>query len=229
MGIACGLWLTSRSASPRPLTPPQAVSAAEAAGQREVAAAAGQSEAAVAETSSTVKSGEPPVGDTDSPPAGAENQSPEVASDVIDERAAAGHEAPGPKGPGAKPTPSAEPPAAAEPRRVEAIAGTVVAAGREPERRAEGDRCVLSVSESSLSIPASGGSGTITVSVNGPARVTATTNNWPDIAVFAGSRGVEGGPVRYTVVSVSKRAGTFAVNFKSPCGMKTVPVTVKQP
>ena len=140
-------------------------------------------------------------------PAGAEDQSPEAAPDATNERAPAARAAPSPKGPG-------ESAPAAEPRRVEAAAGPAPSAGLESERRSGDGRCVLTVSESSLSIPAGGGSGIINVSVNGPARVTATTNNWPDIAVFSESRGDGGGPVRYKIVSVSKRAGSFAVNFK---------------
>ena len=210
LGIACGLWLTSRRAYVSSPAPPQTASAADATGQRE--------SAAFAETSSADGAGETSAGDASG---GAEHQSPTASPGTIDERAPAVDEAAGQKGLGAKP------PEAAELRRGEATAGTVVSAGREPERRIEGGRCMLSVSESSLSVRAGGGSNTITVSATGNARVTATTNNWPDIAVFSESRGDGGGPVRYTVVSVSKRAGTFAVNFKSPCGVKTVPVTVK--
>nr|MDQ3804390.1 hypothetical protein [Acidobacteriota bacterium] len=104
-------------------------------------------------------------------------------------------------------------------------------AGREREQGQGGGRCALAVSKRSLSLRAGGGSDIITVSVDdatGAARVTATTSHWPDIAVFK-SRGEGGGGVRFSVISVSKRAGTFAVNFKSPCGTKSVPVTVKQP
>ena len=229
LGIACGLLLTNWSASPWNLTPPQAVSAAEVAGQREPAAdsetspaAAESSPAAVTETPPDVGASELSGGDMSLSPAGAESQSPEAAPDATGERATAARAAPSPKGAGEKS-------AAAEPRRVEAAAGPASSAGREPERRTGEGRCVLSVSESSLSIPAGGGSGVISVSVDGPAGVTATTNNWPDIAVFSESRGGVGGTVRYKVMSVSKRAGTFAVDFKSPCGTKTVPVTVKHP
>ena len=202
-GVACGLWLTSRVSSPRLLTTPHAASAAELAGPTEPSAAG---------PSPAVEAGEPP--------SGAESGSPEVAAGSPGVREPVVPEAPSPKGPGAN-TP-AEPPK----RSGEETAGAVVSAGRKPEPR-QGGRCVLSVSESSLSIPAGGRSGAVTVNVNGP--VTATTNNWPDIAIFSEPRREGDGVVRYSVVSVSKRAGTFTVNFKSPCGAKAVPVIVKQP
>jgi len=219
-GVACGLWLTSRSASTSPPAPPQSDAAASAARQSETAAA---------ETPSNVEAGGPPAGDELTPPAGADDQSPEAAQGAADERAAEGVDAPSPKVVEAKPAAEGEARrgAAAAPT---APAGTAVSTAS-VEREAGGPsdgRCALSVSESSLSIPAGGGSGTINVSVSGAARVRATTNNWQDIAVFSDARGGEGGRVRYTVISVSKRPGTFAVNFNSPCGTKTVPVTVEQ-
>ena len=89
----------------------------------------------------------------------------------------------------------------------------------------------MSVSAGSLSLRG-GNSATVTVSaddLNGNGQVTAATNNWSDIAVFPESRGGGGGGrVRFRVVSVSKRAGVFAVSFKSRCGAKTIPVTVTQ-
>jgi hypothetical protein len=210
LGIACGLWVINRRAFVSSTTLPQAASAAEVAEQREPAA--------FAETPSNVGAVEPSADDKSLSPAGAEEQSP---GEVV-ESAPASHEAPGPKVLEAKPS------AAAELRREAGADAPAVSDGREAERRQGVGRCVLSVSESSLSIPAGGRSDTITVNVTSPAHVTATTNNWPDIAVFKESRGDESGTVRYSVMSVSKRAGTFSVNFKSPCGMKTIPITVKQ-
>lgn len=105
-----------------------------------------------------------------------------------------------------------------------------------PAVRKPGDvgRCTLSISASSLTIRHYGGSDTITVSLGelaGPsARVTASTPNWPDIVVFPEPQTPTGsGPVKYSIRSVSQRAGTYSVNFRSACGSKTVPVTVNQP
>ena len=219
LGLACGLWLASRRAPASPPAWPQAATAAVAARHAEPAAPAESSSAA--ESHSTDGAGEPHAGDADSTPAGAENQTPSETPGAADESAPPGppavEEAPNRKEPEVK-TPAAT------------AASPDVSAGREREQRQSGGRCTLSVSEGSLSLRA-GGSDTITVSAPGAAgraRVTASTNHWRDIAVFPESRGGEAGRVKYSVISVSKRAGTFAVNFKSPCGVKTVPVTVRQ-
>jgi hypothetical protein len=93
--------------------------------------------------------------------------------------------------------------------------------------------CTLSASASSLTIRSSGGSATITLSLNGtagPVRVTPATPNWSDVAVFAASQ-TSGNDVEvrwYTIRSVSKRAGVYRVSFITSCGTKTIPVTVTQ-
>jgi hypothetical protein len=210
LGLACGLWLASRRVpAPAPARPQAA--AVEAAAQTEPAA--------FSETSSAVEAARPPADDSISDPAGAENPATAATPAPSDERAprlpAAGVEAPGRAETGVRPSASAARPDAPAAR----------------EQRQGGGRCTLSVSKSSLSLRAGGGSDNITVGVDdatNAARVTAATNHWPDIAVFK-SRGDGGGRVRFSVISVSKRAGTFAVNFKSPCGVRSVPVTVRQP
>jgi hypothetical protein len=223
LGLAGGLWLGNRDTSLSPPTTSQATPAAEAAGQIEPAT--------FAKTSSEVGAEEPFAGDVNATPADVENPSPAATPVAGDEHAARrtppDDEAPSPKE--LETTPSA---VSVKPHGSKAAIGSYVSAGREPEQRQVGGPCRLLVSERALSIRAGGGSDTITVSsqnVHGPARVTATTKNWPDIVVFPESRGDSGGPVRYSVTSVSKRSGTFAVNFNSPCGVKTVRVTVQQP
>ena len=223
LGLAGGLWLGNRDTSLSPPTTSQATPAAEAAGQMETAT--------FAKTSSEVGVEEPFAGDVNATPAGVENPSPAATPVAGDEHAARrtppDDEAPSPKE--LETTPSA---VSVKPHGSKAAIGSYVSAGRESEQRQVGGPCRLLVSERALSIRAGGGSDTITVSsqnVYGPARVTATTKNWPDIVVFPESRGDSGGPVRYSVTSVSKRSGTFAVNFNSPCGVKTVRVTVQQP
>lgn len=222
LGLAGGLWVASQHASVSPSATSQTASTSEAAEQTQ--------SGAFTKTSSVVGTGEPVAGDVSSTPASAEQPSPAATPDRVDEgtthRAPVVDEAPNPKGLEGNPA------MASELRRGNVSNGSYLAAGREPEQRQSSGPCRLLVSERSLSIRAGGGSDTITVSaqnVTGPAPVTATTKNWPDIAVFPESRGDKGGPVKYSVISVSKRVGTFAVNFQSPCGMKTVPVSVRQP
>jgi serine/threonine protein kinase len=221
LGLAGGLWVGSREASLSPPATSQAPLAVEATGQTEPVA--------FAKTSPADGVGEPLAGDVNSTPGGVENPS-QAATPVTDDehtarRSTAVDEAQGSKEPEANPSVAL----AEQPRGAKAAIGSYVSAGRESGQR-PGGPCRLLVSERSLSIRAGGGSDTITVSsqsVDGPARVTASTKNWPDIVVFPESRGNPGGPVKYSVISVSKRSGTFAVNFNSPCGVKTVRVTVQ--
>ena len=224
LGLAGGLWVGSRGASVSLPTISQAAPVAEDAGQTE--------RVTLTKTSSAVGVDEPLVvaGDVDPAPGGVKNPpravTPAISDGPVARRAAPADEARGSKERG--PNPSA---ASAGTRDGKAATESYVSAGREPEKRQGGDPCRLLVSERSLSIRAGGGSETITVSsqnVAGPTQVTASTKNWPDIVIFPEPRGNPGGPVKYSVISVSKRAGTFAVNFTSPCGRQTVPVTVQQ-
>ena len=87
-----------------------------------------------------------------------------------------------------------------------------------------GADCVLSLSEESLSVRP-GGSATVTVSLSEGGDLTnvkATTSHWSDIMVLA-AKSLGG----YIVSSISKKEGAYAVNFSSPCGMKTLTVNVK--
>lgn len=111
--------------------------------------------------------------------------------------------------------------------------------GRTPsvEARAMGGRapgrigpCTLFADASALTIRSGGGSNTITLKLNGAesaARINASTPNWSDIVVFAEPHAsVNGGWVKYSIRSVSKRAGIYRVNFTTPCGAKSIAVTV---
>jgi tetratricopeptide (TPR) repeat protein len=109
----------------------------------------------------------------------------------------------------------------------------VVAATPATEQRAteKGSSCLISVSEDTLSIRNNGGSVTITVKLmgwQGAGEVTATTANWPDVAVFPEPKSTvtEAGSFKYSITSVSRNVGTFYVTFKSPCGEKLVEVRV---
>ena len=216
LGLVGGLLVGGRSASVSSPTTSQMIPVAEAAGQTEPAT--------FGNTTSDVRGAELIVTDS---PGGAESPS-NIATPVIGREQAA-RSAP----PADKPASSKDLGAApAEPHGEKVAIGSYLSAGRDSEQRQGVGPCRLLVSARSLSIRAGSGSDTVTVSsqnADGPIRVTASTKNWPDIVVFPESRSKSGGPVRYSVHSVSKRVGTYAVNFESPCGMTTVPVTVQQP
>jgi hypothetical protein len=93
--------------------------------------------------------------------------------------------------------------------------------------RRQGDLCTLSSVTNSLTIYI-GGSATITLSFGGAtvtSPVRTSTPDWSDIAVFSESR-TSGGLLKYSVRSVSNRAGVYRVIFRTPCGSRTIPVTV---
>lgn len=76
------------------------------------------------------------------------------------------------------------------------------------------------------------GGGAAALVVGGPGeagRVTVTTPHWSDIAVFAEGRAGANGWVKYSVRSVSKKPGVYAVRFTTPCGSQVIPVTVTRP
>ncbi|MFL6209235.1 MAG: hypothetical protein ACJ74W_10325 [Pyrinomonadaceae bacterium] len=91
-----------------------------------------------------------------------------------------------------------------------------------------GGGCALSTSKSRLTLSGGGGAAEITVSLGsltGPAPITASTNDWANIVVFAGAR--RAGVSMYRIVSVSQRPGTYGVTLRSPCGTKHIAVIVE--
>ncbi len=102
---------------------------------------------------------------------------------------------------------------------------------RTTERAPDSSQCTFSVSEEPLTLRSNGGSIIIPVNfsgADGAASLSASTPNWADIAVFAETKtNIEPGVYNYSITSVSKRAGTYTVVFKSPCGTKKITVNVK--
>jgi hypothetical protein len=75
------------------------------------------------------------------------------------------------------------------------------------------------------------GGGAAALVVGGPGeagRVTVTTPDWADIAVFSEGRGGNGW-LRYSVRSVSRKPGVYTLHFRTPCGSQNIPVTVTRP
>ncbi|HEV2763039.1 MAG TPA: hypothetical protein VGV38_08595, partial [Pyrinomonadaceae bacterium] len=125
----------------------------------------------------------------------------------------------------AAPTPTPEPKAEPEanktdtsaPPRRRTVLRTSGASGSETG-------CALTLSEETLSV-GPGDSASVSVSLGDGGDLTtvkATTSHWSDIMVLAGKT-----LGAYTVSSISKKEGTYAVNFASPCGTKTLTVNVK--
>jgi hypothetical protein len=90
--------------------------------------------------------------------------------------------------------------------------------------------CALAVSSEALTLDG-GGSASIIATLDGGAdasKITATTPNWSDIIVLREPpKSSDANAVKFTVTSISKGGGTYAVAIKSPCGAKQVSVTVK--
>jgi hypothetical protein len=144
--------------------------------------------------------------------------------------------------PAATPSPTAEPqsspatpetktPATPDPASPAADAKSPSASpGKRRRAGASSSPCTLAVETESLSL-VGGASGSIVIRLGGGgdlARATATTPNWSDIIVLREpTAAAEPDTARFTVTSISKTAGTYVVNVKSPCGAKDVAVTVK--
>ncbi|MFN2480621.1 MAG: hypothetical protein ABR554_03940 [Pyrinomonadaceae bacterium] len=96
-----------------------------------------------------------------------------------------------------------------------------------PTARREGE-CALALSSEEVSL-AVGGQASFVATLDGgadPAKIAATTGDWSDIIVLREPAGADGA-AKFTVTSISKSAGSFAVTLKSPCGTKKVSVVVK--
>lgn len=75
-----------------------------------------------------------------------------------------------------------------------------------------------------------GGSGSVNVSLEGQnssAEITAMTPDWADIIILREPQDPAPATARFTVTSISKKAGIYRVIFKAPCGTKDLTVTVK--
>lgn len=93
--------------------------------------------------------------------------------------------------------------------------------------------CTLNASEESLTIQANGGSAPLALAFENysgasPPRVTPSTPNWADIMIVAEPRKPDDGAgLRFSIISVSSKTGSFTVTFATPCGKLDLPVNVK--
>jgi hypothetical protein len=219
LGVAIGLWINTKLASPPFDNPPTLAQSPPVAHDGEQTAPAYTTGEQPDE--SNLPSQRAAEDDRDEPPrADVESTPPdETAGDV---KRADGADAS---------TPNAHD----EGARAKTDGGTPDVGAKLVNRReaGRGGPCGLSASANAITIRG-GSSVSITIKLsgtNGPARVAASTPNWSDIAVFAESETSGNGvSVRwYTVRSVSGKPGVYRVSFTTPCGTKTIPVTVTQP
>jgi tetratricopeptide (TPR) repeat protein len=97
-----------------------------------------------------------------------------------------------------------------------------------------GRNCTLAVTgEEPLRLRKQGGTATFTVTLEGyagprPPRIVPSTTNWADIIILAEPRSeADGDSARFTISSISSRAGTFVVNLTTPCGKRQVTINVE--
>ena len=199
LGIACGVWINSLMAS--------AASAGRAAPPRVPSDARAETPLPADETGNL-------QGSTETADAPAARTEPTMAA--VEGRTSKPVATPAARE--ASPQPKADVRTAVAPE-VEKSA----AAGREQGRAAP---CALYASADSLTLR---GGGAAPLVLGGPGeagRVTVATPDWSNIAVLYEGRAGNGW-LRYSVRSVSGRAGVYTVRFATPCGSKTIPVTVK--
>jgi hypothetical protein len=224
LGVACGLWVNARLASPSsiiPLAPARLLPAANANGRTspETPAATeprtaeqNDTSAAADEVTTSHGSAEPPDAET----AGTNHA-------VTSDKESAVKRAAVVTAPLAK---EANPPAKTTGR----LSGSPeVDTKRATAGQGRVAPCALYASVGSLTIR-NGGAATLVVGgPGGEGRVTVTTPDWSDIALLSEGRVGVNGWMRYSVRSVSKRPGLYTVRFKTPCGSQTIPVTVTRP
>lgn len=212
LGIACGIWINSL-----------------------LAAAADAGRAAPARTSPAVAAEPRPVERGDTTPPADETGTLQGSVETAD-AGAAGTDFKGAtdEGRALRRTADAATPvarAASRPSKLEGRRGVApdverrAASGRDQGRVAP---CALYASAGSLTLR---GGGAAPLVLGGPGeagRVMVNTPDWSNIAVLYEGRTVNGW-LRYSVRSVSKRPGVYTVRFTTPCGSKTIPVTVTRP
>ena len=130
------------------------------------------------------------------------------------------------------PTPAAEPSPTPSPATRQSNASPETGAHVEAKAtRVSQNGCSLVLSASALELSHSGGSASVVASLEGNnnlAGVSAATTHWSDIIVLREPQGsADANSLKFTITSISKTTGNFAVNFKSPCGAQELNFTVR--
>ena len=230
LGIVCGVWISARLASAvSKTTPAHAGLLPDAHAAVHAPKAAAEPGALVEiETSTAADEAEPPTGKGEQPQPEAPLTKPLGTKDESREAQRAGG-ADAVKGVGEASAQASTTVRHGAAPGVEAKAAATATAT--PGRGAgRGSPCPLYTSADSLTVRIGGAA---TLVLGGPGqqgRITAATPDWSDIAVFSeGPAAGNNGWMKFTVRSVSKRAGVYRVSFKTPCGSQTIPVTVARP
>lgn len=213
LGVACGLWLNAQLASAAMEAPPLPA-------QSQSITNADDSESATTKPA--------PDDSEDSPAAINDTTLPAVAGESDDEKEAVSTppRAPAENAEGGRAAESK----AARPAAREAETPVETAGRKNAPSRSAASPCPLYTSASALTVRGGGETALVLGGSGQQSRVSVTTPNWADIAVFSeGQAGGNRGWVRYSVRSVSKRAGVYSVRVNGPCGSMTIPVRVVRP
>jgi hypothetical protein len=210
LGVACGIWINSlmataspaaRDARPRPEPTP----AAEPAPPKREDPPAPSGEAEAAEGPAETADAEALKTD---PGVGKDEGRASKRDDGAASHAARGASRLSPEGARRAVTPDVE-------------------RGATPERaQVRSSPCALYASAGALTVRAGGAAPLVLGGPGESARVNLTTPDWSNIAVLYEGRAGNGW-LRYTVRSVSGRPGAYTLRFATPCGSKTIPVTVR--
>lgn len=223
LGVACGLWLSARMASAAMESPaPSALSRPNLnAGQTETAAtqpAPGQTEVISAAVNSPT-------------PAAAASEPDDAKESVSETPRAHDEKAAGARGVGNAARPDEARPSAVEaerPRETDGRKNSTAKAATSP--KAAASPCPLYASAGGLTVREGGAASLVLGGPGQQGRVTVTTPDWADIAVFSeGPAGAGRGWVKYSVRSVGRRAGLFSLRVNSLCGSMNIPVRVVRP
>lgn len=210
LGVACGLWLSAQLAS-------AAMESTPISSQSRSITNADSSEADVTKPASLNAEVAPAVIDNPTSPNAAGESDVEKEAVSKPTRALA-ENAEGGRAAGNK---------AARPAASEAEAPVETAVRKNAPSRGAASPCPIYTSASALTVR---GGGEAALVLGGPGRqgrVSVTTPDWADIAVFSeGQAGGNRGWVKYSVRSVSKKAGVYSVRVNGPCGLMNIPVKV---
>jgi hypothetical protein len=222
LGVACGLWLNARLASAAAAPETALLTTAPDADTRKFLTSPSTAEPAAEDKGDTSHAADSTNSSTNQDEAtrdeGTRNESPRPPVEREERGRGVSDDAGGP-------TSGEQRASARAVGRNDVRPGAAAAAARRQDGNAP---CGLYASASALTIANGGGA---TLVLGGPGRegrVVVTTPDWSDIAVLSEGR-AGGGGLRYSVRSVSKRTGAFAVSVKTPCGSLTIPVKVVRP